>query len=888
MQGLDLLGAELFHEHLGVSLQTMKRAESSGQRAIAAAKRIQKRAPKLAAAVTKAGQRALSGPKIAAKIEKKAMKAAAKALANRQPVAIVRDVQPVLVQPVMMRAPMPPRQMTRGMIAPRQMTTAVRPAPEPQMVVRPQTTPASSTVSRATVQPRTMARAAAPRVSSAPRSAPVSVLGDDLYTTEEKANARAQQDADWNADIWSWLADAATQVADLMYEFQIPLEQLPQDLPLSQQLYTAIMQLDAVFAAPIEKATAGEGSEEDVKGVRDNLNLVLSQRNDSPPIGIWKLLKQVQQYLSTHTMPVSIAPAEASTPPGSPVQFVMQYVDAQGQPKTPASAPQWSVYPAEGAVIDANGLFTASKTGDYDVSVTVDGYVAHAPVVVDAAATPVDNTATTTSSTPTTGVAEVVVSPIEITVARGLSQKFSAQPLGADGKPITAKGAPSWTVSPAGATIDQTGGFVSQKGGEFTITATVDGVQGTAKAIVQSSEGAPAGGGGGGGGGGGTTDDGFGSGFDAYGAEQEAEQPAPEEGGYYTEEQSQEGADPFADSPFPLLASLAARRSDNDFSEEENEGEGEFEGETDYFAENERGGEEEGDDPFANEDFTAQMFDASYVGRGEVGGGHGGGGHGGHGGHGGGHHGHGHHGGRRGGGYLGPVYYGPWYADGLELLDAPEVTEEDFDELARIVARKLRKERAIIGSFIGGYDIQQTQRQMDSLKQVTVAISRALVKNGLRVVSETIALAKGGMLQRSLPAAAALEKVKGHLDWHANELNKLGDPTAMYASGNDLKKWVVQAFIEANAVEEGRGRQEQIWNEMWTEVGQELAKLPAKITQAIAKLPGQAFEAVTGVPMWVFYIGGGLALCLLGVGVWKLVTLATPAVATVAARRYLP
>ncbi len=124
--------------------------------------------------------------------------------------------------------------------------------------------------------------------------------------------------------------------------------------------------------------------------------------------------------------------------------------------------------------------------------------------------------------------------------------------------------------------------------------------------------------------------------------------------------------------------------------------------------------------------------------------------------------------------------------------------------------------------------------------------------------------------------------------WHDNELSKYGDPTAIYPNGDDLKKWTMQAFIDANSVEEGRSEQEMIWTALWTEIGEELAKMPPKIFQAVAKLPGQVVEAATGIPAWAFYVGGGVLLIGVGFGIWKLITLATPAVATVAAKRYLP
>jgi hypothetical protein len=189
---------------------------------------------------------------------------------------------------------------------------------------------------------------------------------------------------------------------------------------------------------------------------------------------------------------------------------------------------------------------------------------------------------------------------------------------------------------------------------------------------------------------------------------------------------------------------------------------------------------------------------------------------------------------------------------------------------------------------IGEYNIQALQRQMNTLKQVTVAIARALVRGGQKVANETLVTAKGGLFERELPGITSLKNTQGHLQWHADKLSGFNDPTALYDSSDDVKKWTMQAWIDANSAEEGRERQQQIWDDMWTEIGEELAKMPAKIVKAVVALPGQAFEAVTGIPSWAFWVGGGVLVLGVGFGAWKLITLATPAVAGVAARRYLP
>ena len=264
--------------------------------------------------------------------------------------------------------------------------------------------------------------------------------------------------------------------------------------------------------------------------------------------------------------------------------------------------------------------------------------------------------------------------------------------------------------------------------------------------------------------------------------------------------------------------------------------------------------------------------------------GHGGGG------HGGGHGGHGHGGrGRRGGFGL----WGPWgYGDDLDGFDVLDVVDVDADEITvddvvNAVTARL-KERQQDGTLVGAYDIAQSQRQMNTLKQVTVGIARALVKHGLQVADSTISTAEGGIFQSSLPGITTLKTTRSHVQWHSDKLASMKDPTALYDSGDDLKKWVMQSFIDSNAVDEGRGEQEQIWSDMWTEIGENLASLPAKIANTVMEIPGKIVKGVTGIPLWGWIVGGVGIVVLLGVGVYKIIMKHGGTVASVAARRYLP
>lgn len=378
---------------------------------------------------------------------------------------------------------------------------------------------------------------------------------------------------------------------------------------------------------------------------------------------------------------------------------------------------------------------------------------------------------------------------------------------------------------------------------------------------------ASSGGGGGGGAGGGEEE---GAPADEGGAPAEGE--GGEEEGAYAEEGEggeEEGAYAEEGEGYPEEYAEEEYASD-EYAEDEyapEEGEEYAEDEGEYAEEGEGEEGEEGEEVSALEAL-------SLIGRG----GRGGGGRGGRGGH--------RHGGHRG-------MRGPWYYGGGPYYVYPEyygydVLLEDDEELADKIAKKVAEQQWAAGTHVGAYDIQSAQRQMNTLKDVTVAIARVMVKHGERVALETIALASGGTFDRSLPGITSLKKTLGHVQWHENNLIQYSDPAQIYPNSADLKKWVMQSFVDANAVEEGRATQEAVWNAMWAEIGAELAKMPKKIVQTIVKLPGQALEAVTGVPSWVWWVGGSVLLVGVGVGAWKLLTLATPAVASTVAKRYLP
>ncbi len=184
-------------------------------------------------------------------------------------------------------------------------------------------------------------------------------------------------------------------------------------------------------------------------------------------------------------------------------------------------------------------------------------------------------------------------------------------------------------------------------------------------------------------------------------------------------------------------------------------------------------------------------------------------------------------------------------------------------------------------TYIGGFDLAANTRTLNAIQPVHVAQARAMLASGQRAIAQAKDLAKG---PPELPGATSRDKVAGKLDWHKNELAKAAASDAVYDPGADLRTWVLQAFIEYNAAEEGRGAATRNAQLLWDEMTTSLAALPYKV----AAIPGQAFEAVTGVPPWLVttgFIAGGVAVAY---AVYRILLAAAPGAGRVAAERYLP
>ncbi len=179
------------------------------------------------------------------------------------------------------------------------------------------------------------------------------------------------------------------------------------------------------------------------------------------------------------------------------------------------------------------------------------------------------------------------------------------------------------------------------------------------------------------------------------------------------------------------------------------------------------------------------------------------------------------------------------------------------------------------GIVVGMFDMGPLARQMSTLRAPTVAIARALLKQGQATINE--ARTRGA----NLPNQAGRDECFWKLDYYQKDLAKQTDPTAPYSQSDDLKKWVLQAFIEANAVEEGATYAQQNWDNMWTDIGTELLKLPEKARAAVV-------STATWLLPWYIWAFGAAAVGSLLYATYKVILASAPAATSTIVKRYLP
>lgn len=227
------------------------------------------------------------------------------------------------------------------------------------------------------------------------------------------------------------------------------------------------------------------------------------------------------------------------------------------------------------------------------------------------------------------------------------------------------------------------------------------------------------------------------------------------------------------------------------------------------------------------------------------------------------------------------------YFVGCDCMGADDVGVPFYDDAPDIgVPYVMGDDEDVLGMehqfahILGYIDIQQSQRRMNELKVVTVGVAQALITGGFEAVDGAIKTAAA----KKLPNQKTLDNVRWKLIWHRDNLAKFGDRNAPYPDANDLKKWVMQSFIEANATEEGALYIDSAWTRMWNEISAEIAKLPQKVRDEASK----AVQNITGLPVWAWALVGVGGLLAVGGIIYAIInSRAGAAVAGVAARKYL-
>lgn len=172
---------------------------------------------------------------------------------------------------------------------------------------------------------------------------------------------------------------------------------------------------------------------------------------------------------------VDVSPAAASVSVGGAVAFAAVPRAADGSALT-GRAVAWSVADAGVVSVAADGAVTGVAPGTTTVRATSEGVVGTATVTVSDPGPP--------------AVASVDVSPAALSLTTGASAGLAATPRDAGGAPLAGRTV-TWSTADGGvATVDGGGTVSAVAAGATTITATVEGIVGTATVSVTAPGGA--------------------------------------------------------------------------------------------------------------------------------------------------------------------------------------------------------------------------------------------------------------------------------------------------------------------------------------------------------------------------------------------------------------
>jgi len=168
---------------------------------------------------------------------------------------------------------------------------------------------------------------------------------------------------------------------------------------------------------------------------------------------------------------VDLAPDSVVLQPGQTGDFDATAYDADGHVIT-GRAIAWMIADSAVATIGAGGTVTAVSPGTARITATVDGVNGFAKVIV------------VSPPPPPAAVARVVVSPDSVVLIPGQETDLDAAAYDAEGHVLTGR-AVTWTTSDSTvARLGAGGRVIAGLAGSARITATVEGVSGSAKVIV--------------------------------------------------------------------------------------------------------------------------------------------------------------------------------------------------------------------------------------------------------------------------------------------------------------------------------------------------------------------------------------------------------------------
>lgn len=299
MDGLSLLGA------ISVEQYKSERATAAGKRAIAAGQRIMRRAPRLAASVMRAGQKALN-VRVTPMRPQDMAKAVQKPVVKTAPLSQVQSKTAIRPQ-VTRTAPMGPGMQTRASVSAMNRTagrSALSAPPAPQM----------APVARQPMQTRA-SLSAANKAPSAMRTR----LGED---PPPQSNGEGDQ--------WTSLAEASERGANFVLEIQETMDLLQEGSPLHARGQSLINQYELLFGGPIAKAIESGNAAPYIPGLVEAMDSILRQRSDTPPWpgGVWDWMSKAQKYAESNPLtdapvdtnpeqPPAAEPPPAETPPPS-------------------------------------------------------------------------------------------------------------------------------------------------------------------------------------------------------------------------------------------------------------------------------------------------------------------------------------------------------------------------------------------------------------------------------------------------------------------------------------------------------------------------------------------------------------------------------------------